>query len=211
MRTYRQCFTGEEAVQWFLQNTRVTTTQEAENLGQRLMQFGAFRSLSNSPINFQGTQHLYQLKTQKALDDMAFLDELFKEYLLYRGFTESLATFEKEIKQDRLHNFEGVRICQQIFQTIHDSNLSNFLELWKYLEKTLFSRVDQKYLDTAAELEFGLLRYYIVYAIQNNRTARVHEFFRDCADQLSLEEKWLKWFRKWSSLSKITRGGVSLG
>jgi hypothetical protein len=196
MRTYRQCFTGEEGVQWLLANTRVTTLQEAENLGQRLMQFGAFRSLSNSPITFQASQHLYQLKAQKALDDMGFLDELFKEYLLYRGLTESLATFEKETKQDRLHNFEGVRICQHIFQTIHDSNLSAFVELWKSLEKVLFSRVDQKYTETAQELEFGLLRYFIVYALQNNRPARVHEFFRDYADQLSLDEKWLKWFRK---------------
>merc|ERR1712137_324558 len=145
-------------------------------------------------MTFQASHNLYQLKTQKALEDMGFLDELFKEYLLYRGLTESLVTFEREIKQDRLHHFEGVRISQQLLQYVQDLNLNAVLDLWKYLDRTLFSRVDQKYLDTVKELEFGVLRYYLVFAIQNNKIIRVHEFFQKCAEEISAEPKWAKWF-----------------
>ena len=157
-RKYSQCFSGQEGVKWFLENSKVNTIEEAEALGQRLLQCGAMRSLSNSPLPFQNNPFLYQLKGRKEIRDMDFMDELIKEYLLYRGLMETFTSFEKEIKQDKQsHQFEGSRIVHQLFSYVHDYNLTSLLELWKYIDFTLFSKLDQKYFHTGTYLLLFLL------------------------------------------------------
>lgn len=97
---------------------------------------------------FQSSHHLFQLRASKELEDLNYIDELIKEYLLYRGLTESLLVFDRELKQDKLQQFEGSRIVHQLFSTIQDFNLPAFLEFWKYLEKIIFSKLDRKYFTT---------------------------------------------------------------
>lgn len=133
---------------WLIANTNANNKDKAELLGQQLLDAGAFKPLS-SLNTFSSHGCLYQLNTPKLMDDMDYLDDLFKEYLLFRGMTETLGTFEKEIKTDRFQKLEATLIVQELYQWINQSNLPALLDLWKYLDKALFSRIDQKYFQTS--------------------------------------------------------------
>merc|ERR1712137_546161 len=194
LHTHTQCFTGADGVEWLLNNTPIVSVTEAEALGQRLMMSGAFRPLATTSAPFRAHKCLYQMQTPRALRDLNELDNLFKEYLLYRGMTQSLATFQQELQQDRMKELEAERISKELFRLITEFKLSYFLDFWKYLDDALFSRVDRKYLTTAQDLEASLFKYYIANAIQANQTPRVHEFFQVCVDRLSGDERWATWF-----------------
>lgn len=50
-------------------------------------------------------------------DAVPLLDELIKEYLLFRGFTATLKTFENEIKADKDKSFRvsvSVQYCVKL-------------------------------------------------------------------------------------------------
>ena len=43
-------------------------------------------------------------------------DMICAEYLLYRGYTQSLAALTKEMEKDRLKQFDSVKIVDSIYQ-----------------------------------------------------------------------------------------------
>ena len=148
LQTHTQCFSGAQCVEWLIAHTKVSSVTEAEALGQRLMMTGAFCPLSNTSAPFRSHKCLYQLQVPRSMRGMHDLDSLFKEYLLYRGMTSTLAAFEQELQQDRLKELEAERITRDLFRLADDFKLSHLLELWKYLDSSLFSRIDRKYFET---------------------------------------------------------------
>ncbi|MEE6477818.1 hypothetical protein FKM82_011640 [Ascaphus truei] len=121
-------------------------------------------------------------------------DELVREYLTFRGFTNTLKYFEADIKVDKEKGFRVDRIVEQLLQFIHGYDLGGLLEYWGYLERRLFSRLEDVYRPTVHKLKTSLFRYYLVYTVQTSRTDKAHDFFQKQATELQNQTEWKEWF-----------------
>jgi hypothetical protein len=109
------------------------------------------------------------------------------------------------------------RIVQHLFGMLSASDLRGTLEFWDYLSARFFARLDQPFTASVKKLEVrrGLLptprqcpltwygvspqqlclkRYYLVFAVQNNRHDRVLEFFETQSAELQTQPDWRDWF-----------------
>ena len=71
-----------------------------------------------------------------------FLDELVREYLLFRGFVATLKSFDTDLKNEKEKGFRVEKIVDHIQQSISSHDIQSLLELWKHFESKLFSRLD---------------------------------------------------------------------
>ncbi|OCT88094.1 hypothetical protein XELAEV_18016721mg [Xenopus laevis] len=121
-------------------------------------------------------------------------DDLVKEYLAFRGFTNTLKYFEADIKADKDKGFRVDRIVEQLLQFVQSYDLNGLVEYWAYMERRLFSRLEDVYRPTINKLKTSLFRYYLVYTIQSSRTDKAHEFFQKQATELQNQAEWKEWF-----------------
>uniref|UniRef100_A0A8B9QZT3 WD repeat-containing protein 91 n=1 Tax=Anas platyrhynchos TaxID=8839 RepID=A0A8B9QZT3_ANAPL len=106
-------------------------------------------------------------------------DELVREYLLFRGFTAALKQLDAEIKADREKGFRVDKIVDQ---------------LQHYLDRRLFSRLEDVYRPTVNKLKTSLFRYYLVHTVQSGRNDKAQEFFLKQASELQNQAEWKDWF-----------------
>ncbi|XP_056373690.1 WD repeat-containing protein 91 [Hyla sarda] len=121
-------------------------------------------------------------------------DDLVREYLTFRGFTNTLKHFEADIKTDREKGFRVDRIVEQLLQFIQNYDLNGLLDYWGYLERRLFSRLEDVYRPTVNKLKTSLFRYYLVCTIQSSRTDKAQDFFQKQAPELQNQTEWKEWF-----------------
>ncbi|XP_058386686.1 WD repeat-containing protein 91-like isoform X1 [Diceros bicornis minor] len=93
-------------------------------------------------------------------------DELVREYLLFRGFTHTLRQLDAEIKADKERGFRVDKIVDQLQQLMQVYDLAALRDYWSYLERRLFSRLEDIYRPTINKLKTSLFRFYLVYTIQ---------------------------------------------
>ena len=76
-------------------------------------------------------------------DDASIIhcDQLLKEYLVFRGFTKSLTSFEAERKSDKNKAFQTEKIVEQLFTFLQSFDIQSFVEYWKYLEQRFFNKL----------------------------------------------------------------------
>ncbi|XP_065182908.1 WD repeat-containing protein 91-like [Sycon ciliatum] len=122
------------------------------------------------------------------------VDELIREYLLFRGFTNTLRAFETEIKNDKDKTFRADRIVEQLQSYIHSFDIVAVRNLWQYLDRRFFSRLEHAYASSVKRLETCLLRYYLVNCCSANRSDRIHDFFERYATELQPHPEWREWF-----------------
>ncbi|KAL1456057.1 hypothetical protein WDU94_000811 [Cyamophila willieti] len=89
-----------------------------------------------------------------------YIDELIREYLLFRGFAGTLKMFDIELKQDKEKGFRVDRIVDQFLQLIYAHDLSAVREFWNHLYTRMFSKL---------EIEFTSCKFVSLYLY--------HEFF----------------------------------
>ncbi|EGC31308.1 hypothetical protein DICPUDRAFT_95539 [Dictyostelium purpureum] len=75
-------------------------------------------------------------------NNLNYLDELVKEYLLFRGFTQTNHTFSIEKKSDKLKGFQVEKILDQINIYISNYDIAHVIELWSFLDSSFFSKID---------------------------------------------------------------------
>ncbi|KAM8973843.1 WD repeat-containing protein 91 [Pelodytes ibericus] len=121
-------------------------------------------------------------------------DDLVREYLTFRGFTNTLKHFETDVKLDREKGFRVDRIVEQLLQFIQGYDLNGMLEYWAYLERRLFSRLEDVYRPTVHKLKTSLFRYYLVCTVQTGRTEKAQDFFQKQATELQNQAEWKEWF-----------------
>ncbi|OXB65168.1 hypothetical protein ASZ78_005284 [Callipepla squamata] len=93
-------------------------------------------------------------------------DELVREYLLFRGFTAALKQLDAEIKADREKGFRVDKIVEQLQQFVQSYDLAALRDYWGYLDRRLFSRLEDVYRPTVNKLKTSLYRYYLVHTVQ---------------------------------------------
>ncbi|XP_019370514.1 PREDICTED: WD repeat-containing protein 91 isoform X1 [Gavialis gangeticus] len=121
-------------------------------------------------------------------------DELVREYLLFRGFTGALKQLDAEIKADREKGFRVDKIVDQLQQFVQNYDLTALRDYWSYLDRRLFSRLEDMYRPTVNKLKTSLFRYYLVYTVQMNRNDKTQEFFVKLAAELQNQAEWKDWF-----------------
>lgn len=131
-----------------------------------------------------------------------YVDELLREYLVFRGFTKTLQQFNLECKNDRMKGFQASAIIEELFEKINTFQLNGLLELWSYLDSAFFSKLDNSYRHTVKKLENSLKKYYLVNASQNSSKDKILHFFEICSGQINTDPEWVKWFGEFS-LSKF--------
>ncbi|XP_049648461.1 WD repeat-containing protein 91 isoform X3 [Accipiter gentilis] len=111
-------------------------------------------------------------------------DELVREYLLFRGFTAALKQLDAEIKADREKGFRVDKIVDQLQQFVQSYDLAALRDYWSYLDRRLFSRLEDVYRPTVNKLKTSLFRYYLVHTVQTGRNDKAQEFFLKQASEL---------------------------
>ncbi|XP_062602822.1 WD repeat-containing protein 91-like [Saccostrea cucullata] len=122
------------------------------------------------------------------------VDELVKDYLLFRGCTASLRNFEYELKTDKDKGLRADRILEQFQHYVGNYNLHSLRDFWAHLNSRLFCRLEQRYIQSVRKLEVGLLKLYIVNAAHNNRADKVTEFFEKMTNDLHQVPEFKEWF-----------------
>ncbi|XP_060072966.1 WD repeat-containing protein 91-like [Ylistrum balloti] len=124
----------------------------------------------------------------------ARVDEMVKDYLLYRGFTNAHRSFEAELKNEKERGLRADKLVEQLYTYIVTYDLASLREFWNNLNHRLFSRLEQRYMPSVRKLEVGLLKFYIVYASQNNHQDKVREFFEKMTPEIQNQSEFKDWF-----------------
>uniref|UniRef100_A0A8C1R943 WD repeat-containing protein 91 n=1 Tax=Cyprinus carpio TaxID=7962 RepID=A0A8C1R943_CYPCA len=121
-------------------------------------------------------------------------DDLVREYLIYRGFTSTLKLLDSEIKTDKEKGFRVDKIIDQLQQLIQSYDLTGLKEYWAYLDRRLFSRLEDVYRPTVNKLRTSLYRFYVIHTVQMKNPEKTQEFFQKQALELQTQPEWRDWF-----------------
>lgn len=75
-----------------------------------------------------------------------FLDELIREYLLFRGFGSTVKSFDSDLKSDKEKSFRADKIIEQLMQFVANYDLVSLRELWGHLEAHMFSKLESHFM-----------------------------------------------------------------
>lgn len=126
--------------------------------------------------------------------NIAYADELVKEYLLFRGFVKTANQFDVERKTNKLKGFQAAKIVEQLFHHINSYNIGALLDLWDYLSRNFFARLDKDFSFTVKKLDLSLKRYYVVHCVSTSHADKMEEFFEQCSSDLLKDPEWRPWF-----------------
>eukprot|EP01039_Chlorochromonas_danica_P011045 gene11045-12301_t len=115
-------------------------------------------------------------------------DRIVGEYLIYRGFTQTLQSLESESHRDRTKKFEVIRIVEAIFTNLMSFEMESFLFLWDFLNKRFFFHLDVEHFHLAVTLKTDLLKFYLIHAIKSKNRDRVTEFFTSYSHEILADQ-----------------------
>ncbi|XP_024086352.1 WD repeat-containing protein 91 isoform X2 [Cimex lectularius] len=122
------------------------------------------------------------------------LDDLVREYLLFRGFTITLKSFDAELKVDKDRGFRVDKIVDQFLLLINNCDLNSLRALWSHFDQKIFSKLDHEFTPGLRKLEISLHKYYLVNAISSKNPDKVNEFFTKMTPELQGQPEWKEWF-----------------
>ncbi|XP_059077383.1 uncharacterized protein LOC131058528 isoform X2 [Cryptomeria japonica] len=130
------------------------------------------------------------------MENQQYAEELIREFLVFRGFTNTLRTFEAELSTDIGRGFQVDKILDLIFSVyVPKFEADKLVSLLNFLKQCFFSPTDARFNETLAKLELATMRYYVVYALQKGRHDKVVECFgRHGNDFLQTADDWCPWF-----------------
>ncbi|MBA0731518.1 hypothetical protein Golax_020549 [Gossypium laxum] len=130
------------------------------------------------------------------MENMQYAEELVREFLVFRGFTNTLQAFETEICTDIGKMFQVYKIVDLIFAVyIPKFHAEKLVGLFSFFKQCFSSWSETTMLDTFSKLEGSVLRCYIVHALQSGRKDKVVEFFGMNGNDLLLKgSDWTAWF-----------------
>ncbi|PON32118.1 hypothetical protein PanWU01x14_364010 [Parasponia andersonii] len=130
------------------------------------------------------------------MENMLYAEELVREFLVFRGFTNTLQAFDSELSTDIGQGFQVDKIVDLIFAVyVPTFQAEKLVALLSFLKHCLASSSDRVFIDTLCKLEVSILRYYIVSAVQAGRKDKVVEFYgMNGNDLLQRGQDWSPWF-----------------
>ncbi len=77
-----------------------------------------------------------------------------QEYCLFRGFTQTLAAFGRESREDKACGMQAERIAALVFQTIMPSlDAQQLLDVLNVLDQRLYCRLDRSLESVVQKME----------------------------------------------------------
>ena len=132
------------------------------------------------------------------MDALPYVDDLVKEYLLFRGFTGALAALEAELASDKAGVFEVDRVVALVLGPgglVRGLECRRLLAFWRFLSERVFSVVGSELQERAREMERAVKRRYLVHAAGEGRRDKVAEFFeREGPGLRQAGDDWHVWF-----------------
>jgi hypothetical protein len=130
---------------------------------------------------------------------VAQMDELVKEYLLFRGFNQTIKSFDHDLKNDKDRGFKADKITDQLLGYVYAYDLSGLLDYWSYLDHKFFSKITLKLSNTSStaltrKYELFLLRFYLIHALQTSKTEKAFELFENYGYKLQSQSEWREWY-----------------
>ncbi|XP_045777168.1 WD repeat-containing protein 91 [Maniola jurtina] len=125
------------------------------------------------------------------------VDELVREYLLFRGFTTTVKAFDNDLKSDKDKGFRVDKIVEQIVHYINVSDLNGLKEYWSHLDSLVFSKLEIHVQPAVRKIEYSLYKLYLVTAAQSAggvRNEKVAEFLSKMLPELQGQSEWRDWF-----------------
>ncbi|KAL9289816.1 hypothetical protein ACSQ67_024416 [Phaseolus vulgaris] len=130
------------------------------------------------------------------MEKMRHAEELVREFLVFRGFTNTLESYETELRTDIGKGFEVNKILDLIFSVyVPKFHADKLVALLGFFKHYLSSPSDTLLVSTLSKLEASILRFYVVHAVQCNRNDKVVEFFALYGSELlQRSQDWTLWF-----------------
>ncbi|XP_010920338.1 uncharacterized protein [Elaeis guineensis] len=130
------------------------------------------------------------------MENMQYAEELLREFLIFRGFTNTLQAFERELSTDIGRSFQVDKVLDLIFSVyIPKYQADKLISLLNFFKQCFSSPSEVLLISTLSKLEVSILRYYIVHALQSGRQDKVVEFFGANGNYLlQKREDWMPWF-----------------
>ncbi|XP_055615757.1 WD repeat-containing protein 91 [Toxorhynchites rutilus septentrionalis] len=123
-----------------------------------------------------------------------YTDGLVREYVLFRGFSNTLKSFDAELKNDKDKSFRVDKIIDQLMQLIQAHDLQGLRDLWAHLNNHLFRNLEHSFTTAVNKLEQSIFKFYLVIAYMSNKPEKVNEFFTKLASELVSQSEWKEWF-----------------
>lgn len=76
---------------------------------------------------------------------LQYMDELVREYLLFRGFASTVKSFDADLKIDKDKGFRLDKIVDQLLQFINTYDLNSLREFWGHLDNRMFSKLESHF------------------------------------------------------------------
>lgn len=124
------------------------------------------------------------------------MDELIKEYLLFRGFSSTIKSFDSELKVDKEKSFRVDKIIDQILYFVTNYDLNSLRDLWAHLDTHMFTKLESHFTPGVKKLENAVLKLYLINTIVNNKADKLNEFFLKMTPELQNQAEWKDWFSK---------------
>ncbi|CAN6304887.1 unnamed protein product [Urochloa humidicola] len=130
------------------------------------------------------------------MENIRYAEELVREFLVFRGFTSTLQTYESELSTEIGRNFQVDKILDLVFsEYIAKYQLDRLVGLFTFFKQCFTSPADTELFSTLVKLELSVLRYYVINALKSGRQDKVVEFFGERGNYLMQKrEDWLAWF-----------------
>ncbi|EFN72477.1 WD repeat-containing protein 91 [Camponotus floridanus] len=128
------------------------------------------------------------------MSHVQYVDELVKEYLLFRGFSQTLKAFDNDLKAEKEKGFRVDKIVDQLMQYVYNYDLISLRELWGHLDTRMFCRLESHFTPAIRKLENAVLKMYLVNAAVNGKQDRIQEFFTKMTAELQGHSEWKEWF-----------------
>ncbi|XP_058467468.1 WD repeat-containing protein 91 [Malaya genurostris] len=123
-----------------------------------------------------------------------YTDGLVREYVLFRGFSNTLKSFDAELKNDKDKSFRVDKIIDQLMQLIQTHDLQGLRDLWAHLNNHLFRNLEHSFTGAVIKLEQSILKFYLIIAYISNKSDKINEFFTKLASELVSQSEWKEWF-----------------
>ncbi|EDV94736.1 WD repeat-containing protein 91 [Drosophila grimshawi] len=125
---------------------------------------------------------------------VAYVDSMLREYLIFRGYSNTLKALDVEQRNEKDQHFRAERLIEHFNAAVQASDLKALRNLWLHLDNYLFSKLDHNYAVAVKKLENNLLKYYLVTAYSNNKSDKISEFFKKLSSELQQQNEWKDWF-----------------
>lgn len=128
--------------------------------------------------------------------DVAYINELIREYLLYRGYSRTLGVLENEVSKDPTSLGNPNAVVDEIVEAIKGFKLEQVFQRLNGIRTYLLTKLTDHYAlaECLGQLDRAVKQYYIVYCVSNNRIEKATEMFTSHGDELRNDPEWRVWF-----------------